>query len=108
MSARSTSFLPVSTTIRVNKEEKLVFHKTGKEKLEFDEQTCKNERVKEGKIVCLLRWSCIYVFEGNGCQRRIGGQKNKHSKENGPPRPDKQLFTGSSGAHNSVWCVHHK
>jgi hypothetical protein len=55
MSASSTSFLPVSTTIGVNKEEKLVFHKTGRERLEFDEQTCKNERVKEGKIVYLFK-----------------------------------------------------
>jgi hypothetical protein len=48
MSASSSSH-PVPT-INLNKEQKLEFHKAGIEKLQFDEQTSKNERVKKWKI----------------------------------------------------------
>jgi hypothetical protein len=44
MSASSSSH-PVPT-INLNKEQKLEFHKEGIEKLQFDEQTSKNERVR--------------------------------------------------------------
>jgi hypothetical protein len=48
MSASSSS-LP-APTISLSKEYKLEFHKAGIEKLQFDEQTSKNERVKKWKI----------------------------------------------------------
>jgi hypothetical protein len=46
MSASSSS-LP-APTISLSKEQELEFHKAGIEKLQFDEQTSKNERVKRG------------------------------------------------------------
>ena len=45
----SASSLP-APTISLSKEQKLEFHKAGIEKLEFEEQTSKNERVKKWKI----------------------------------------------------------
>jgi hypothetical protein len=50
MSAGSTTSLTPAPTISINKEQKLEFHKTGIEKIEFDEQTSKNERFKKWKI----------------------------------------------------------
>ena len=50
MSASASSSSHPVPTINLNKEQKLEFHKAGIEKLQFDEQTSKNERVKKWKI----------------------------------------------------------